>query len=751
MCHALCDDHIMLEGLVSWVLNNYLGKYVENLNAAQLSIALLSGEVELEQLPLRRDALRHLGVPVEIRAGFIGKARLQVPVRALRSAPWVIAVEKLYVVAGPVRLENWDNGAERLAEHERKLSALDTLEACWRNEMDNGTATYYSSSYSSWLNYGTGVISDIVENLQLRINDVHIRYEDTEQQVACGLLVRSLSAQTCDEQWRPQFTSGCGDGHSYKTIDLTSLALYWDHSHTFMSDMSMGELAAAMDTAAETQHHYIICPVSGYAHVKRNRSELPLRSASTPRIVCQLHLSQVPIALADWQYEQLVHALHTLDFISVVQSYRKFRPVEQVRDDPKAWWLYAIRCLCPNWPDRWTRSKPWWKQPLEMARENCAYVRLYVQILSSPSGALSHQDKRLKEQVEWSREISELRALREAAMKLASPPPDSPNVNGNSGKSMLVQWFPGWWYGTNNPQISEDTKQLEGQLLEALGEAVRDSTLLKRDAVFGRFSFTLKKGALSLCKEGPGEHLHGTCRSSNVPQLELQYEDFQLNVEVRPRSGTHMLELALGALCLKDLLTPDTLFPVLIGVPEQRTNKTDKTEGPLFHLCYEQSGRGEKKLRVRSQPLDVVYHPGAAKWLSQFTQAPHRSLEEVKTRTKRQIIKNWETISSGQTNLSTLWDVQLDISAPQIIFVERFNEQNACIGVVDLGRLHVSNSEVGDLVSPAQQQESLAEEDEMWATPCSTPPGSETSRSESMVTAATGPSEIQLQARLYER
>lgn len=33
----------MLEGLVTWILNNYLRKYVENLNTDQLSIALLSG------------------------------------------------------------------------------------------------------------------------------------------------------------------------------------------------------------------------------------------------------------------------------------------------------------------------------------------------------------------------------------------------------------------------------------------------------------------------------------------------------------------------------------------------------------------------------------------------------------------------------------------------------------------------------------------------------------------------------------
>lgn len=33
----------MLRDLITWVLNTYLGKYLENLNSAQLSVALLSG------------------------------------------------------------------------------------------------------------------------------------------------------------------------------------------------------------------------------------------------------------------------------------------------------------------------------------------------------------------------------------------------------------------------------------------------------------------------------------------------------------------------------------------------------------------------------------------------------------------------------------------------------------------------------------------------------------------------------------
>jgi vacuolar protein sorting-associated protein 13D len=35
--------------------------------------------------------------------GFIGKITLQIPLRHLRSEPWVISIEKLYLVAGPYK------------------------------------------------------------------------------------------------------------------------------------------------------------------------------------------------------------------------------------------------------------------------------------------------------------------------------------------------------------------------------------------------------------------------------------------------------------------------------------------------------------------------------------------------------------------------------------------------------------------------------------------------------------------------
>lgn len=51
------------------------------------------------------------------------------------------------------------------------------LEARWRADTEREPG-YYATSYSSWLNYGTSLVTNIIENLQLNIKDVHFRYED---------------------------------------------------------------------------------------------------------------------------------------------------------------------------------------------------------------------------------------------------------------------------------------------------------------------------------------------------------------------------------------------------------------------------------------------------------------------------------------------------------------------------------------------------------------------------------------------
>ena len=59
------------------------------------------------------------------------------------------------------------------------------------------------------MSFGTSFIGTIIENLQVKISNVHIRYEDDisipSQPLVCGFSLDSLSAQSYDENWIPKF------------------------------------------------------------------------------------------------------------------------------------------------------------------------------------------------------------------------------------------------------------------------------------------------------------------------------------------------------------------------------------------------------------------------------------------------------------------------------------------------------------------------------------------------------------------
>ncbi|XP_014236722.1 vacuolar protein sorting-associated protein 13D isoform X1 [Trichogramma pretiosum] len=787
----------MLEGLVAWVLNNYLGNYVENLNTDQLSIALLSGAVELENLPLKLGALRRIGLPVEIKAGFIGKVRLQVPVTQIRTAPWVIAIEQLYLVAGPINLDEYDSEAEEQAMVDYKLSRLEALEARWRAESEQGPG-YYAASYSTWVNYGTSLMTNIIENLQLVIKDVHLRYEDTVtlpngNGIAFGVTIGGLTAQSCDASWVPGSTSWNLSDASFKLMELDDLSVYWNQmskEQTF-HNLNLGDLAVAMNESKKHAKNYILSPVSAKAHVKRDRTERPLRSAHKPRIVVDLSLDQVPLSITDVQYEQIVQCIKGLEEIDRQRRQRRCRPIASIKETPKEWWRYAARCYVGP---KSLQPKKSWGDILELGKKNVLYVEACAKLLLNPTSSLPPDLKKLKDQMELKMSFDELRVLRELAMaKIRPPKPPTPTAPSPQAKGMLYQWFPQWWgwqsskssdNGNGSPgNISEhgnSSSTFDGELLDVLADAVDDDTLLRRDTVFGLFNFQLSKGAISLCTVLPSENGKPT---ETKKIMELQFERVHLSYESRPRSGSHKFSISLGALYLHDHLTENSTFPILVqpqtigGGPSSFSrlrSSTDKLtqqqalQSSLFELVYEKRPLHltvDHSLHVTSRSLDVVYNPVAMRWLVDFVYEPHRRdafnnqrLQAMKRRTRRRLMKNWEQILEGDSVYRSSWDLQLNISAPQILLVEKFNDANALVVVVDFGRLHLTNSVSGtamsvkNVMSPVSDPDNTNdddEEDERYETPCSTPPGSEEDNS-AAPDLQQGLSEAALHKKLYD-
>ena len=73
----------MAKSLLLWVLVEYLGEYVEGLDAENLRVGVLSGMLEFKNLKLKRSALDVLDIPVEVSHGCLQSLQVSVPWTAL--------------------------------------------------------------------------------------------------------------------------------------------------------------------------------------------------------------------------------------------------------------------------------------------------------------------------------------------------------------------------------------------------------------------------------------------------------------------------------------------------------------------------------------------------------------------------------------------------------------------------------------------------------------------------------------------
>lgn len=618
------------------------------------------------------------------------------------------------------------------------------------------------------MNYGTSLITNIVENLQLNIRDVHIRYEDSitipDRHFCCGLTIESLTAQSCDSNWIPGFTANWAQNQAtFKIVELTSLNLYLDplEADEAFSTLESNELAAAIEKLKEKgNHEFIIKPVSAQAKLKRDRSETPLRTRNRPRLTCDLHWNEVSLSLNEYQYESLVNGFRGLDDVAKYKKYRLLQPAESIKDNPKAWWRYAARC------HGFLRHK----DPKVIAKNNLRYLKICTRLIANPNETLSIEEKDFKETLEKERSLDDLQQLREICM-LFLPQPNEAIKSEANNRSMLLHWFPQWWgwYGNGNPPASDETStsssassleqhsMIEDDFLNALNDTVESNSILKRDAVFGKFHFILKKGTLDVFRGGFNTDL--------TQMIQFQFENLSLNVESRPRSGSHFVNLSLGSILLKDHLTLNTEFPDIIK-PQSKDEMQQKTKvqrsrltlsltpasppppleentEPLLQIEYERKPfncNSDYRLLVKSRSLDIVYNIDVIKWIIDFLSKPHqqgarKKLEAMKHKTKMELKKNWEHIIEGRLSERKTWTLEIDVSAPQIIFVENFTDRlGSSIVVVDFGRMQITNgsqiskdqSKPTDLTN-VELEASIkdSEDDEMFMTPCSTPPGSE--------------------------
>ena len=193
----------MAKNLLLNILVDVLGKFVDGLAVENLKVGVFSGKIELKNLKLKTSALEDINLPVTITHGSLKHLNLKIPWTSLESKPVQVVLDGLLLQLGPFEIHKVDAAVLRKAVLDAKHKALLKVEdAILQTAMINRKED---------ANYMQKLAVKIIDNIEVSISNVHIRFEDVVPQTDChfsaGCTLEALSISTTDGNWKEKFVT----------------------------------------------------------------------------------------------------------------------------------------------------------------------------------------------------------------------------------------------------------------------------------------------------------------------------------------------------------------------------------------------------------------------------------------------------------------------------------------------------------------------------------------------------------------
>lgn len=347
--------------VVAGLVNRFFGDYLEDLNTQEVNDALLSGQVNLSNLRIRHDALSFLDIlygsplPIEVKKGSIGRISLTIPYSSFFTQPVVINVEDVFLLVTPV--VEYDEEREKDLDRARKRQVLAHLFP------ETTPADDSQDTNSIW-----GLLYNrIWNNLELHINNVHIRYEDTHScpsPLVIGLCLQSLSADTTNHKWKKAQIDG-NAATVNKVVDFVSASLYINPGserqrlvkpHT-SSELWHQYLQQGLNTFSinEEPFQFVLQPVRCKVKMRQQMK----REARVPGLLVDAVVRDAALTLSHRQYIALTELSEAFTIINTSRRFLKYQPLVPLKRHAAEWWQYAATAIIEEQirPFSWTYIK----------------------------------------------------------------------------------------------------------------------------------------------------------------------------------------------------------------------------------------------------------------------------------------------------------------------------------------------------------------------------------------------------------
>ncbi|PNT67930.1 hypothetical protein BRADI_3g33740v3 [Brachypodium distachyon] len=681
----------MLEDQVAFLLQKYLGNYVRGLSKEALKISVWRGDVELTNMQLKPEALNSLKLPVKVKAGFLGSVKLKVPWSRLGQEPVLVYLDRIFILAEPATNVE---GCSEDAVQEVKRSRVKEMEMKLLEKQQQ----LNTELNSSWLG---SFISTVIGNIKLSIGNIHIRYEDIESNpghpFAAGLVLSKLSAVTVDDHGKETFATGGDLDRVKKSVELESLALYFDSDSSPWSvdkpweDLLPSEWSQVFEfrkqdsssTASKT-HTYILRPISGKAKYTKVQVDEAKRSGQALQNAA-VDLDDVTLSLSRDGYRDILKMADNFSSFNQRLRYAHYRPSLPVKSDPKSWWKYAYKVVTHEMKK--ASGSLSWEQLLRNARLRKTYVSLYASLLKSDMSRLVVDDNKEINSLDRELDMEVILQWRMLAHKFVE---QSAETYQHAQQNKQSWWSFGW---TGSSKDDGDSKSFSDEDWERLNRIIgyKENTEYipdQQDMKLMQFYFEIrmKHNASRLIIDG------SECLA------DLSCEDFSCNLKMYPEAK--VFDLKLGSY---KLLSPH-------GLLAESASVVDSLVGVFAYKPFDE--QLDWSFTARASPCYITYlkdsidqivaffksSPTISQTLALETAAAvQMTLDEVKRTAQQQMTR----VLKDQSRFS----LNLDIAAPKITVPTKFrpDDVHETKLLLDLGNLILRTEEIWDSYTSEEQ------------------------------------------------
>ncbi|XP_016013121.2 vacuolar protein sorting-associated protein 13A isoform X4 [Rousettus aegyptiacus] len=691
---------MVFESVVVDVLNRFLGDYVVNLDTSQLTLGIWGGAVALKNLEIKENALSQLDVPFKIKVGHIGNLSLKIPWKNLYTQPVVAVLEDIYLLIVPSAIIKYDPLKEEKQLLEAKRQELKRIEEAKQKVADQEKPRVEKQD-----TFTEKLITQIIKNLQVKISNIHIRFEDDitnrGNPLSFGISLQNLSMQTTDQNWVPCLHDEA-DKLFRKLIRLDNLFAYWNvksqlfYLNNYDDSLDYLKRGIVDQNIVPEGYEFVFRPISANAKLEMNRrSDFDF---SAPKINLVVELHDIAIEFNKPQYFSAVELLESVDMMTQNLPYRKFKPNVPLHYHAREWWAYAINGIlevnvCP-------RLRMWsWKHIRKHRQKMKQYKELYKKKLTNkkPSDELLNSLEELEKTLDVFN-ITIVRQQAEVEVKKAGYRIHREGTNYSEDKKGWFSWL--WTWSESDTKVQQPdlkpgsleemlTPEEKTLLYEAIGysETAVDPTLPKTFEAM-KFYVHLKSMSIVLREKRQKPEL-----------LDIVVEEFSTCIVQRPGAQAIKFETRIDSFYVTGL--PDNFTK-----PRLLSSLVDGTS--LFQITFETNPLDEtvaQRCIIEAEPLEMIYdartvnsiveffRPPKEVNLTQLTSVTLTKLEEFRDKTATGLLYIIET--------QRVLDLRINLKASYVIIPQDgiFSPTSNLL-LLDLGHLKVTSkirSELPDM------------------------------------------------------